>query len=181
MEGRPLCDPPLVEVSTVTEGYTTPLYLAPSIYYSQQGEVPALIRQIDRYIEPTMATRLKNGVRAFFKTPGVVVTYWKPRPKGRPFRVDVLASALGRNEAWDDHTGNTFLDSPLKEPIEAVLCQLAKWYCNEIEYNIPLKQADTLARFDKDLYKRKYEPFIIRRLEEAGIDVRGKRREIREG
>jgi hypothetical protein len=50
-----------------------------------------------------------------------------------------------------------------------------------VEYNLPLKQADTLARFDRDLYTRKYEPFIIRRLEEAGRDVTGTRRMMREG
>ncbi len=181
MEERPLCDPPLVEESTATEGYTTPLYLAPSIYYSQQGEVLVLVRQIDKYIEPTTAARLKEGVKGFFKTPGVVATYWKPKPKGRPFRVDVLASSLGRSEAWDTHQRNVFLDSYPREAMEGVLNHLAHWYCNEVEYNIPLKQADTLARFDRDLYRRKYEPFIIRRLEEAGMDVTGKRRVIREG
>jgi hypothetical protein len=36
-----------------------------------------------------------------------------------------------------------------------------------------------LAHFDRDLYHSKYEPFIVRRLEEAGLDVEGKRREKR--
>jgi hypothetical protein len=49
-----------------------------------------------------------------------------------------------------------------------------------VEYNIPLSQADTLARFDRDLYQRKYEPFIIHRLEQAGYDITGSRRMLRE-
>jgi hypothetical protein len=64
--------------------------------------------------------------------------------------------------------------------LEKVLNHLGHWFCNEVEYNIPLKQADTLARFDRDLYRRKYEPFIVKRLEEAGLDVTGKRRTMRE-
>ena len=178
IEARPLCDPLLVKDSTETEGYTTPLYLAPSIYYSQQGDVASLYRQIDRYLEPRIAARVKEAVHGFFKAPGVAATYWKPRPNARPFRVDVLANLLGRPEAWDSHTRNMFIDGGPN--LEKVLNHLGHWFCNEVEYNIPLKQADTLARFDRDLYRRKYEPFIVRRLGEAGLDVEGKRRAKRE-
>jgi len=64
--------------------------------------------------------------------------------------------------------------------LEVVLNHLGFWFCNDIEYDIPLKQADVLARFDRGLYTSKYEPFIIRRLERAGLDVRGRRRVLRE-
>ena len=178
IETRPFCDPLLVQASTEISGYTTPLYLAPSIYYSQQGDLPSLYRQIDRYLEPRLATRVKASIAEFFSAPGVAATYWKPRQKGRPFRVDVLANLLGRPEAWTNHTRNMFIE---KNPnLEKVLNHLGHWFCNEVEYNIPLKQADTLARFDRDLYRRKYEPFIVKRLEEAGLDVTGKRRTMRE-
>ncbi len=35
IEARPLCDPLLVKESTATAGYTTPLYLSPSIYHTR--------------------------------------------------------------------------------------------------------------------------------------------------
>jgi len=41
-------------------------------------------------------------------------------------------------------------------------------------------QADMLARFDRTLYRTKYEPFIISRLERAGLDITGRRRALRE-
>ena len=177
IEARPLCDPLLVKESIETAGYTTPLYLSPSIYYANSDAL-SLYKLIDKHLEPNIAARVKEVVKGFFLAPGVVATYWKPSPKGRPFRVDVLANLLGRPEAWNSHTRNMFIDT--NPNFEQVLNHLGYWFCNEVEYNIPLKQADTLARFDRDLYHRKYEPFIIRRLEEAGLDVEGKRRSKRE-
>lgn len=176
IEARPLCDPLLVKESTETAGYTVPLYLSPSIYYTD-NDTPSLYRMVDKYLEAEMATRVKEAVKGFFSAPGVAATYWKPGPKAHPFRIDVLANLLGRPEAWNSHTRNMFLTS--NPNLEMVLNHLGHWFCNEVEYNIPLKQADTLAHFDRDLYHRKYEPFIVRRLEEAGLDVEGKRREKR--
>ena len=177
VEARPLCDPLLVKESTETAGYTTPLYLSPSIYYAD-NDTPSLYRMVDKYLKVDIATRIKEAMKGFFKTTGVATTYWKPGPKARPFRVDVLANLLGYPEAWNSHTRNMFL-AP-NPNLEKVLNHLGHWFCNEVEYNIPLKQADTLAHFDRELYHRKYEPFIIRRLEEAGLDVEGKRRSKRE-
>ncbi len=177
IEARPLCDPLLVKDSTETAGYTSPLYLSPSIYYAD-NDTPSLYRMVDKHLEAGTAARVKEAVKGFFTAPGVAATYWKPKPKARPFRIDVLANLLGRPEAWKSHTRNMFIDPNLN--LEKVLNHLGHWFCNEVEYNIPLKQADTLARFDRDLYHRKYEPFIVRRLEEAGLDVEGKRRSKRE-
>ncbi|HIH89506.1 TPA: DNA double-strand break repair nuclease NurA [Candidatus Bathyarchaeota archaeon] len=176
IEERPLCDPLLVKDSTETPGYTAPLYLSPSIYYAD-NDTMGLYRMVDKHLEESVAVRVKRAVRGFFSAPGVAATYWKPTPKARPFRVDVLANLLGRPEAWNSHTRNMFTDP--NPNLEKVLNHLNHWFCNEVEYNIPLKQADTLAHFDRDLYRRKYEPFIVRRLEEAGLDVEGKRREKR--
>ncbi|MCX6648034.1 MAG: DNA double-strand break repair nuclease NurA [Candidatus Bathyarchaeota archaeon] len=177
IEARPLCDPLLVKESTETAGYTSPLYLSPSIYYAD-NDTPSLYRMVDKYLEAGTAARVKEAVKGFFTAPGVAAIYWKPGPRARPFRVDVLANLLGRPEAWNSHTRNMFL-AP-NPNLEKVLNHLGHWFCNEVEYNIPLKQADMLAHFDRDLYHRKYEPFIIRRLEEAGLDVEGKRRTKRE-
>ncbi len=176
IEERPLCDPLLVKDSTTTPGYTTPLYLSPSIYYSD-NDTMSLYRMVDKHLEEETATRVKRTIRGFFSAPGVAAIYWKPSAKARPFRVDVLANLLGRPEAWNSHTRNMFTDP--NPNLEKVLNHLNHWFCNEVEYNIPLKQADTLAHFDRDLYKRKYEPFIVHRLEDAGLDVEGKRREKR--
>lgn len=180
MEARPLCDSPLIHASTETEGHTLPLYLAPSTQYSKHEVASSLNRQIDRRLDPESGGRMKAALKSFFSSPGVAVIYWKPTAKGRPFRVDILSSSLGHPEAWDSHTRNMFLDTYPKANIEKILNHLGYWFCNEVEYNIPLKQADTLARFDRDLYRRKYEPFIVKRLEEAGLDVTGKRRVYRE-
>ena len=176
IEERPLCDPLLVKDSTTTPGYTAPLYLSPSIYYSD-NDTMSLYRMVDKHLEEDTAVRVKRAIREFFSAPGVAAIYWKPSAKARPFRVDVLANLLGRPEAWNSHTRNMFTDP--NPNLEKVLNHLNHWFCNEVEYNIPLKQADTLAHFDRDLYRRKYEPFIVHRLEEAGLDVEGKRREKR--
>ncbi len=176
IEERPLCDPLLVKDSTTTPGYTAPLYLSPSIYYSD-NDTMSLYRMVDKHLEGDTAVRVKRAIREFFSAPGVAAIYWKPSAKARPFRVDVLANLLGRPEAWNSHTRNMFTDP--NPNLEKVLNHLNHWFCNEVEYNIPLKQADTLAHFDRDLYRRKYEPFIVHRLEEAGLDVEGKRREKR--
>ena len=176
IEARPLCDPLLVKESTETAGYTVPLYLSPSIYYADHDTL-SLYRMMDKYLEAKTATRVKEAIKEFFSAPGVAAIYWKPDPTARPFRVDVLANLLGHPEAWDNHTRNMFLTC--NPNLEKVLNHLGHWFCNEVEYNIPLKQADTLAHFDRDLYHRKYEPFIVRRLEEAGLDLEGKRREKR--
>jgi hypothetical protein len=176
IEARPLCDPLLVKNSTETPGYTVPLYLSPSIQYAD-NDTTGLYRMVDKYLDEGMAAKVKRAVRGFFSAPGVAATYWKPKPKANPFRVDVLANLLGRPEAWNSHTRNMFTDA--NPNLEKVLNHLNHWFCNEVEYNIPLKQADTLAHFDRDLYRRKYEPFIVRRLEDAGLDVEGRRREKR--
>jgi hypothetical protein len=180
IERRPLCDAALV-ASIRSEGYTKPLYLAPTIFYAR-NELPSLYNRINKVVEGEMATAVKGALESFFTSPGVLTTYWKPTPKAAPFRVDIIASSLGHSEPWRQRERNFLLEEEKDmAPLEKVLNHLGYWFCNDVEYNLPLKQADTLAHFDRDLYIRKYEPFIIRRLEEAGRDVRGMRRMMREG
>ena len=180
VERRPLCDTALVNAVTETEGYTRPLLLAPSIYFGR-GDAPALYGRIERSLGKEKARRVIQVLRAFFGCPGVAVTYWKPAQKARPFRVDLSAASTGHDEPWGDKKGNWLVeeDADLR-PLERVLDHLGYWFCNDIEYNIPLRQADTLARFDRNLYASKYEPFIVNRLEAAGYDIRGTRRTLRE-
>ena len=180
IERRPLCDTALVKVSTTTEGYTRPLLLAPSIYFGRV-DAPALYERIRRSLPRDPAEGVVGSLRRFFSCPGVAVTYWKPAPRSRPFRIDVAAHALGYPESWGEERGNRFVEEDADHgPLRRVLDHLGHWFCNDVEYNIPLKQADTLARFDRDLYARKYEPFIIHRLEHAGLDITGTRRALRE-
>jgi hypothetical protein len=180
VDPRPLCDTHLVHACTTTEGHTTPLLLAPSIYYAR-GDAPALYTRIRRNIpEPTAGNTIAS-IEAFFSLPGVATTYWRPQPSARPFRIDLTAHTLGHPEPWGRKKGNTLLELGWdSKPLRGVLDHLGHWYCNDVEYNIPLKQADILARFDRNLYKRKYEPYIIRRLEQAGVDIAGTRRNLRE-
>jgi hypothetical protein len=180
IEDHPMCDPVLVQYSTDIEGYTVPLYLASTIFNSSNNRIVSLMRNLENQIGSEESSKIRASIQAFFKSPGVASLYWKPTPKGRPFRVDVLASCIGRDEAWETHTRNLFIEGYDRENVQKVLNHLSYWFCNEVEYNVPLKQADTLARFDRNLYKRKYEPFIVRELEEAGLDVTGTRRELRE-
>jgi hypothetical protein len=180
VERRPLCDTALVNAVSEMEGYTRPLLLAPSIFFGR-GDAPALYGRIERSLGKEKARRVIRALMAFFGCPGVAVTYWKPTPKARPFRVDLSAASLGHDEPWGDKKGNWLVeeDSDLR-PLERVLNHLGYWFCNDVEYNIPLRQADTLARFDRNLYASKYEPFIVNRLEAAGYDIRGTRRTLRE-
>lgn len=180
LEERPMCDVALIRASTDDEGYSTPLLLAPSIYYSREN-TPALYRRIRRTIEPEKAERVIFALKAFFACPGVAMTYWKPTLDGSPLRVDVSASALGYADPWEKRGRNIFAgDGCDLRMVERVLNHLGFWFCNEVEYNLPLHQADRLARFDRTLYRSKYEPFIISRLERAGLEVSGRRRALRE-
>jgi hypothetical protein len=180
LDPRPQCDTRLVDLCAPAEGYTHPLLLAPSIYYGRDP-APSLYSRIRRSIPPETAEAVVTSLQAFFGSPGVAVTYWRPRGDARPFRVDLAASSLGHPEPWIEVEGDAFLEPDHDpEPLKRTLNHLAHWYCNDVEYNLPLKQADTLARFDRALYTSKYEPFIVRRLEEAGLDIRGTRRALRE-
>jgi len=177
---RPLCDSHLVDTCATTEGYTHPLLLAPSIYYARGG-APQLHERLRRSLPRETAEAIVASLIAFFESPGVATTYWKPTPAARPFRVDLASHSLGHPGAWIRRRANELVPAPWDpKPLHRVLDHLGYWYCNDVEYNVPLKQADTLARFDRNLYTTKYEPFIIRRLEEAGVDIAGTRRNLRE-
>ncbi len=180
IERRPLCDTALINAVTETEGYTRPLLLAPSIYFGR-ADAPALYERIERNLGKERGRSLIKALKSFFGCPGVAVTYWKPAPDARPFRVDLSATSLGYNEPWGEGRMNEFVehDADLRF-LEKLLNHLGYWFCNDVEYNIPLRQADTLARFDRSLYQSKYEPFIVNRLEAAGYDIRGTRRTLRE-
>jgi hypothetical protein len=180
VERRPLCDTALVNAVTRTEGYTKPLLLAPSIYFGRGG-IPVLYERIERNLGRERAQRVVKALKSFFGCPGVAVTYWKPAPDVRPFRIDLSAASLGYDEPWGKERGNWFVEEDADlGPLERTLDHLGYWFCNDVEYNIPLRQADTLARFDRGLYRSKYEPFIVNRLEAAGYDIRGTRRTLRE-
>ena len=176
IESSPLCDTALVRDCTATTGYTAPLLLAPSSHL--RDAQPSLHARIGRTLGPTASPPVINALTRFLQSPGVAVTYWKPQPLGRPFRVDLLATTLGHDESWGTRFSNRLADN--HAPVEKILNHLAHWFCNDVEYNLPLKQADQLARFDRRLYTTKYEPFIVRRLEQAGVDVHGTRRNLRE-
>ena len=64
--------------------------------------------------------------------------------------------------------------------LREVLDQLSFCFCNDVEYNLPLHQADKLARFDRQLYASRYEPFLVKRMEEMGIVLRRRVRDLRE-
>jgi hypothetical protein len=180
IEKRPLCDTALVKEVTETEGYTLPLLLAPSIYYGRDEDTPKLFERISRNIGSDRANPIIQELQGFFNCPGVAVSYWKPRKDDRPFRIDVSASWLGYPEPWQSK-GNRFIDADYNlKPFEMILNHLGYWHVNPIEYNIPLKHVDMLARFDRELYKQKYEPFIVKRLKEAGLQVMDSRRDLRE-
>lgn len=180
IEKRPFCDTALVGTHAETEGYTNPLLLAPSIYYRRNKET-SLYKLIEENLQEDQARRAIGSLKHFFSCPGVAVTYWKPAPRSRPFRIDVAAHTLGYPEPWVEEKGNRFIEEDAdNRPLHRILDHLGYWFCNDVEYNIPLKQADTLARFDRGLYAHKYEPFIIHRLLQAGLDITGTRRALRE-
>jgi len=181
LERRPLCDTAMVNEVMKEEGYTHPLILAPSIYYGRDRDTPDLYKRIRGSAVEMKAEKMIRSIDGFFKCPGVAVSYWKPTGKARPFRVDVSASWLGYSDPWDKRRSNEFVDAEADmRPMEMVLNHLGYWHVNPIEYNVPLRQADMLARFDRELYRQKYEPFIVKRLERAGLLVTDSRRDLRE-
>ena len=180
LDRNPLCDTALIGVTMDIEGYTNPLLLAPSIFY-RRSKTLAFYNQIRRYLSQEEASKVIGSLMTFLDCPRVAVTYWKPAGDGRPFRVDISASELGYDEPWRAEKGDRFIgEGNGLAPLETVLDHLGHWFCNDVEYNLPLRQADILARFDRRLYTSKYEPFIIRRLKQAGLDVRATRRVLRE-
>jgi len=180
IEKNPFFDSELVEESRVNEGYTMPLNIAPSIYYSRDKTIPAFFNLLDKTLDKDKAKILKESFESFFGCPGVATIYWRPTDKARTFRVDFLSSSLGDFDPWSLKNKNSLMICYDKDNLEKVLNHLSYWYCNDIEYNLPLKQADTLARFDRGLYRSKYEPFIINKLKEAGHVIKGTRRMLRE-
>jgi len=179
LDKRPPCDSALVHICAESQGYTHPLLLAPSLYRSG-SEGGALYKRLERSLPRETADTVIASLRRFFRSPPVAVTYWKPAKASRPFRVDVAGHSLGRSEPWGASGGNAFLEATDYGPLEGVVDHLHHWYCNDVEYNVPMKQADMLAHFDRNLYTTKYEPFIISRLERAGVDVKMTRRNQRE-
>jgi hypothetical protein len=179
LDKRPLCDSALVHVCAESEGYTQPLLLTPSLYRSGSEGV-ALYERLERNLPRETADPVIESLRRFFQSPPIAVSYWKPTLDSRPFRVDVAGHSLGRSEPWGSSRRNILLDAPDHGALKGAVDHLHHWYCNDVEYNVPLKQADILARFDRNLYTTKYEPFIISRLERAGVDVKGTRRNLRE-
>jgi hypothetical protein len=179
LDKRPLCDSALVHACAESEGYTQPLLLAPSLYHTG-SEGGALYTRLKRNLPQETADTVIASLRRFFESPPVAVSYWKPTSSSRPFRVDIAGHSLGRSEPWGSSGGNKLLDIPNHGVLEGAVDHLHHWYCNDVEYNVPLKQADILAHFDRNLYTTKYEPFIISRLERAGLDVKGTRRNLRE-
>jgi hypothetical protein len=181
IEQHPLCDTALVRETTTEEGYSHPLLLAPSIYYGRDENTTSLYNRIKENIGRKLADPIIKALNSFFNSSGVATIYWKPKPEERPFRVDISASWLGNLELEVNRKRNRFMEEGIYlEQIEKVLNHLDYWFINSIEYNIPLKQADMLARFDRELYRNKYEPFIVKRLEAAGLRLTEARRSQRE-
>ena len=172
LAGSLLCDTALVRESTTGEGYTTPLLLAPP----QQWRTA----QIPGEAEGETARRIEEAMRGILSQPGVASIVFRPQPEARPLRVDFLSNLIGYHEPWGSYDVDRFIGDgrPLTE-LERLLDHLAYWFCNEVEYNIPLYQADLIARFDRGLYESRYEPLIVKRLEEAGLTIISRRRRLR--
>lgn len=180
LDAKPLCDISLIEHSVSKTGFSIPLLLAPSIYYGGE-DIPAFYSRIKRVVGGVLADRVISALNAFFSTPGIMVTYFKPTLDARPLRVDLAASTLGLKEKCRSRKERAFIDERLSlDALTRILDHLGYWFCNEVEYNLPLHQADKVARFDRDLYKSVYEPYMIERLKEAGLDTVGRRRVLRE-
>ncbi len=171
LAGALLCDTALVRESTRGEGYTTPLLLAPP----QQWRTPQMIEGID---EET-ARRIAEAMKLILSQPGVASTIFRPQPESRPLRVDFLSTLIGYDEPWESYDIDGFIGDGSLAELERLLDQLAYWFCNEVEYNIPLYQADLIARFDRGLYESRYEPLIVSRLEAAGLSLLSRRRVLR--
>jgi len=178
---KPLCDQELVETSVDGPGFTHPLLLAPSIYYRRGDAVPSLYRRVRELLPGEEAERVVSALEAFFSRPPVAVTYWRPRRGARPFRLDISASSLGYGFPMKEIRRNAFVvEGRGLDAVREVLDHLGFWFCNPLEYNLPLRQADRLARFDRQLYASRYEPFIIKRMEERGVTLLSRVRDLRE-
>jgi hypothetical protein len=178
---KPLTDLEVVEASAEAQGFSHPLLLAPSIYYRRGDTVSSLNRRVRALLSKEVAERVIAALEGFFSRPAVALTYWRPRRDGRAFRVDISGSSLGYGTPMMEARRNTFVaeDYDLRT-LKEVLDQLRFCFCNDVEYNLPLHQADRLARFDRQLYASRYEPFLIKRMAERGIVLRSRVRELRE-
>lgn len=178
---KPLSDQELVMVSTRSPGFTHPLLLAPSIYYRSGDTRPSLYRRIEELLPKEPAERTVSALKGFFSRPAMALTYWQPHQGARPFRVDVSAPSLGYRFPMEEIRRNTFVaeDCDLSL-LREVFDYLGFWFCNDLEYNLPLHHADRLARFDRRLYTSRYEPFVVGRMEQRGINLRIRVRDLRE-
>lgn len=171
----------LVETSAEDSGFSHPLLLAPSIYYRSGDTVSSLNRRVKELLPKKLAERVVAALDGFFSRPPVALTYWQPRRGGRSFRVDLSGSSLGYSSSMKEIRRNTFVaeDCDL-HVLREVVDHLGFCFCNDLEYNIPLHQADRLARFDRQLYASRYEPFLVKRMEERGVLLRSRVRDLRE-
>jgi len=178
---KSLSDLELVEFSAEAPGFTHPLLLAPSIYYRSGDTLPSLYRRIRRLLSKELAERVVAALEGFFSRPPVALTYWQPRRGARPFRVDISGSSLGYSSSMKEISKNTFVAEDRDLSIlREIVNHLGFCFCNDLEYNLPLRQADRLARFDHQLYASRYEPFLVKRMEERGIVLRSRVRDLRE-
>jgi hypothetical protein len=176
---KPMCDTELVNTYTKTEGYTQPLCLTPLLLRSESDRLSFLDR-IKRNVSSEIADISCVSINRFLDNPPIVTTYWKPTPVSSPMRVDISSHTLKYNKLNCSGYGHNSFNKLDFSNLEGILNHLNYWHCNDVEYNVPLRQADILARFDRKLYTTKYEPFIISRLERAGVNVKGTRRSLRE-
>ncbi|MCD6263391.1 hypothetical protein J7L60_03150, partial [Candidatus Bathyarchaeota archaeon] len=149
--------------------------------YRRGDAVPSLYRRVRELLPGEEAERVVSALEAFFSRPPVAVTYWRPHRGARPFRLDISASSLGYGFPMKEIRRNAFVaEGRGLDAVREVLDHLGFWFCNPLEYNLPLRQADRLARFDRRLYASRYEPFIIKRMEERGVTLLSRVRDLRE-
>jgi len=178
----PLCDVEMLTASVEVPGFSHPLILAPAIFFSKMATKSNLYSMVENALGIEKSGEMLKRINDFFALPPIVLTYWIPYKGGTPFRFDISGSALDYVEPSDCFRRNMFVeDNRDLSSIKRLLDHLNFWFCNLVEYNIPLRQSDRLARFDRALYKSRYEPFIIKSMERFGIKLKSRVRDLREG
>jgi len=176
----PISDTRLIELSTSGTGFSHPLLLAPSIYYRKGDSLPSIYRRVRGLLSTSLSERVLRALEAFFSRPTTGLVYWRPPRSNRAFRLDISAGCLGDETAMRDVKSNVFAsDSSDLSILRKVLGILEMWFCNDLEYDIPLHQSDKLARFDSTLYKSHYEPYIRSRMQSLGFVPRSRLRDLR--
>ena len=166
---------------TKEPGFTTPLLLAPqTCYIGGEGERHKKWSESHlRTKSPKEFNLLLEEMDVLYSLPPIALTYWKPKHCLRTYRLDIPSNILGCNARCDELTSDKLAGPEAIKSMEELIGSL-NWLDKEAYGIGPLLEVDEIVRFTQNKYKSTYERVILEELKAHGIDVKIKKRSLRD-